>query len=152
MKKSELDRARSNFNHNNALSTDTLRAKVKQNLNVITDSYDIGAIAITEIGKLLSLNSGSMDAKEMAHLAQAYSNIAKALIALRDEGRTTIKEARDSLDTGEALTPLGRGGDTSPAILTPPDKISSPMRDQPTAIGDYLQGLPAQKDDSNDED
>jgi len=148
MKKSELERQRQAYalpSHNNSTTTDALRARVSSELNVVKDAYDTGSQALTELNKLISLKSGELDSKELANLAKAYADISRTLIALRDEGRTTIREA-------QAVDPPGPEREVMEAELTTPAKISSP-RATPLAIGQYLQGLnpaPAEKDDENE--
>lgn len=147
IKKSELERQRQSFSIPTRVSTDNLRARVSRDLNVVKDAYDTGSAALTELAKLVSLSSGSLNPKDLAHLAKAYADISRTLIALRDEGRTTIREAaRGGEGTADAVTPPSPDEALDAPSLPDPAKISSP-RATPVALGDYLNTL---KDSDHD--
>lgn len=150
MKKKDLERAQQNFRGNTHLDTDTLRNRVQSDLNIIKDAYDTGSIALTEIEKRLSTlgaegESASSQTRDLAFLVRAYADIAKSLIALRGEGRVTIREA-----TTAAVTPPGPAGDggeagqahstkISSAPATPRKKAPATAAAEPSTIGQYLQ-------------
>lgn len=151
MKKKDLEKAQQNFRGNTNLDTDTLRNRVQSDLNIIKDAYDTGSIALTEIEKRLSTlgaegESASNQTRDLAFLVRAYADIAKSLIALRGEGRVTIREA-----TTAAVTLPGPESAVGEALHSHSTKISSapatPRRKKPSAetpgtpstIGQYLQ-------------
>lgn len=143
MKKRDLERAQQAFRGNTQLSTDSLRSKVSSDLNIVKDAYDVGSIALTELTKLF--HSGDLDPKDVANLARAYSDIAKTLVALRDEGRATIREAAQFLQGSADADPLGPAGDEGgEAVHTQSPKISPARAKRPKidpakeTIGAYL--------------
>lgn len=143
MKKRDLERQQRAFNGNTQADAGQLRARVSTDLNIVKDAYDVGAIALTELAKLMAnVPFSDKPAKEMKELSSAYKDIASTLIALRGEGRTTIAEAVNSLKAPEVLTPPSPDGGDGRDCTTDPPKFLPPHSAQvginPTPIGEFL--------------
>ena len=158
MKKRELEKLQRQFQGNTRTDAEALRARISTDLNVVKDAYDTGSIALTELDKQLA-NIAFSDApvKELAMLSRAYADIAKTLIALRTEGRTTIAEAvaaqavehaaeqAPAVDPPPPLGAAARRGTTEPPKISSPN--SSPVTPTPTiSIGDAFEAVDSTED------
>lgn len=159
MKKRDLEKQSRAFHGNTQADAGKLRARVSSDLNLVKDAYDVGAIALTELAKLMAnVQFSDKPTKDIKELSSAYKDIASTLIALRGEGRTTIAEAVNSVQSTdgstnvEPLTPLspdagdGRGGTTDPPKFFPPH--SSTVMNSPTPIGEFLSAHVGDDDES----
>ncbi len=150
MKKRELEKLQRQFQGNTKTDAEALRSRISADLNVVKDAYDTGSIALTELDKqLANIAFSDSPVKELALLSRAYADIAKTLVMLRTEGRTTIAEAvaaqavehaAEQAPAVDPPPPLGAGewrGTTEPPKIS--SAHSSPVVQQPTvSIGDAL--------------
>ena len=114
MKKSELEKARarlaaSNLQHTGA-HIDTLKQTIAADLEVVADAYSTAQTTLIELEKALgridaiAAESGSAAAvRAFRDLAAAQKDIAGTLLALRAEGRATI---RDRLADADPPSPV----------------------------------------------
>lgn len=125
MKKRDLERQQRQFQGNTKTDGEALRRRVSADLNVVKDAYDAGAIALTELQKqFANIAFADNPSRELALLSKAYADIAKTLVLLRGEGRTTIAEAVAS-QTAQTGDPPAPDGDGSRGATTPTTKFSS---------------------------
>lgn len=135
----DVERARSSIN--TTLSPSALAERVQTNLDVVRDAYDICAVALTELSKAfgridsIAAQEGTPAAvKAFRDIAAAQKDIASTLIALRAEGRTTIRETLAAEQPADAPPPLSPAEDGSgivphPAQKFPPTREADGIRD-----------------------
>lgn len=137
MRKSELQRARaklaaSNQRHATA-HADTLRNTIAADLEVVADAYTTAQTTLIELEKAIAridaiaAESGSAAAvRAFRDLAAAQKDITGTLLALRAEGRATIRD-RLAADPPSPVDGEGGRGGTNPPPKIFPSRATEPV-------------------------
>jgi hypothetical protein len=131
----DVERARSQIN--TSISPSALAARVQTNLDVVRDAYDTCAVALTELSKAfaridsIAVQQGTPAAvKAFRDIAAAQRDIASTLIALRAEGRTTIRETL-AAERPDAPPPQAPAADLGGTVPPPLQEFSSSREANP---------------------
>jgi hypothetical protein len=136
----DVERARNSIN--TSLTPSALSERVTADLDVVKDAYDTASISLTELSKALcridaiAAQEGSGAAvKAFREIAAAQKDIASTLIALRAEGRTTIRETLAAAHPPQDRDELGDGMVSPPAQKFPPSREGSLISNSEIAMG-----------------
>ena len=133
MKKSDLLKQSRAFAEHQAKPTAArIKQAISDDLAVVSDSYDIAAQALIILGQRLT--APDLSVKDLTKLITSHKELTASLIALRSEGRVTIRDhlaepphteqLNSPAPVPAPLTPLSRLAGGGVEGMSTPEKIS----------------------------